>query len=253
MLESASRSRTWPLGAAYCPASVQVCVLQHFQVVRDGRRLPLAPAAQRLIAFLSLNNGTLLRTFVAGSLWPENGDKEANACLRSALWRLQREGRDLVRTTRTQIGLHTSVSVDMYNAIVFAEEILEKTRVNENLRDTQTLLLFDLLPDWYDDWVVVKREWFRQLRLRALDKLCELLAAAGRYRQAVDVGLAAVECEPLRETAHRAIINAHLAEGNRNEALRQYRWYRQLLWTELGADPSPQIAQLVAPLERLEG
>ena len=73
----------------------------------------------------------------------------------------------------------------------------------------------ELLPHWYDDWVVIERERFRQLRLHALDALCESLAAAGRYAAAVEAGRASVAAEPLRESAHRLLIQAHLAEGNR--------------------------------------
>jgi DNA-binding SARP family transcriptional activator len=60
--------------------------------------------------------------------------------------------------------------------------------------------------------------------------------------------LAAVACEPLRESTHRAVVRAHLAEGNPAEALRQYRSYRQLLNDELGLPPSRQFQELIAGL-----
>ncbi|MDP9399167.1 MAG: bacterial transcriptional activator domain-containing protein, partial [Actinomycetota bacterium] len=61
-------------------------------------------------------------------------------------------------------------------------------------------------------------------------------------------GLAAVQSEPLRESAHRRVIEVHLAEGNLGEALRQYQTYRRLVADELGLPPSPAIRRLVAPL-----
>ena len=61
-------------------------------------------------------------------------------------------------------------------------------------------------------------------------------------------GLAAVAGEPLRESAHRALITAYLAEGNRSEALRQYRFFRHLLADELGLEPSPLMESLVDPV-----
>lgn len=78
--------------------------------------------------------------------------------------------------------------------------------------------------------------------------MCERLTALGRYGQAVDAGLAAVQGEPLRESAHRALIAVHLAEGNHAEALRQYRWFRQLLADELGLRPSARIVGLMGSL-----
>ncbi|MQA86310.1 MAG: hypothetical protein GEV03_17165 [Streptosporangiales bacterium] len=87
-----------------------------------------------------------------------------------------------------------------------------------------------------------------QVRLHALEALCAHHRASGRLDTALQAGLAAVACEPLRESAHRQLARVHLAEGNPSEALRQYDLYRRLLRTELGLAPSPKFRQLVAPL-----
>src|SRR5205823_716087 len=100
------------------------------------------------------------------------------------------------------------------------------------------LLSVDLLPDWYDDWAVLEAEAWRQLRLHALEALTARLAGAERYGEALVAGLAAVRAEPLRETAHAAVVGVHVAEGNRGEALRQYEHYRRLLDAELGLEPT---------------
>jgi DNA-binding SARP family transcriptional activator len=91
----------------------------------------------------------------------------------------------------------------------------------------------------------VERERYRHLRLHALERLCERLTDAGRFERAVEVGQLAVAGDALRETAHRVLIRAHVAEGNRGAALRQYRTYVRLLREELDAEPSPSITGLV--------
>jgi DNA-binding SARP family transcriptional activator len=106
----------------------------------------------------------------------------------------------------------------------------------------------ELLPDWYDDWVVIERERHRQLRLHALEQLSARLSADGRHAAATEAGLAAIASEPLRESAHRVLIAVHLAEGNRGEALRQYRVCCGLLDRDLKVGPSPALQALVAPL-----
>src|SRR5260370_18507980 len=83
-------------------------------------------------------------------------------------------------------------------------------------------LVADVLPDWYEDWVLIEQERFRQLRLHALETLCEQLIAAGRYAVAVDAGMAAVAGEPLPERAQRVLIKAHLCKGKATEAAKQY-------------------------------
>ena len=50
----------------------------------------------------------------------------------------------------------------------------------------------------------------------------------------------------MRESAHRLLIQVHLAEGNRAEAGRQYEIYRNLLATELGIEPSASIKHLLS-------
>ena len=99
-----------------------------------------------------------------------------------------------------------------------------------------------------EEWVRLEQERFRQLRLHALEALSGCLAEAGDFGAAVQAALAAVSGEPLRESAHRRVIEVHLAEGNPGEAVRQYRLYEAIAADELGIQPSPRIRALLAPV-----
>ena len=48
--------------------------------------------------------------------------------------------------------------------------------------DLGAAALGDLLPDWYDDWLVLERERLRELRVRALERVCERLTAHRELR-----------------------------------------------------------------------
>jgi DNA-binding SARP family transcriptional activator len=127
--------------------------------------------------------------------------------------------------------------------------MLDSTDPCQDILNMETLsfLSADILPDWYEeDWVVLHRERYHQLRLHALEAMCDRFTAARRYGEAVEAGLAAVRAEPLRESAHRTLVRAHLAEGNRFEANRQYHNCRRLLHAELGLEPSPGLRELIA-------
>ena len=106
----------------------------------------------------------------------------------------------------------------------------------------------DLLPDWDEDWIVLDRERFRQLRLHALEAECERLSSAGRFGEALEAGLAALDAEPLRDSARRAVVQVHLREGNVVEALRAYYAYERLLAAELGIMPSLAMRRLLGDL-----
>ena len=91
------------------------------------------------------------------------------------------------------------------------------------------------------------RERHRQLRIHALESLSEMLTARGLYARAIDAAYAAWG-RALHESAHAALIAAHVAEGNRVEAVRQFNNYSVLLAGEAGMTPSPRLAQLLGDM-----
>lgn len=97
----------------------------------------------------------------------------------------------------------------------------------------------ELLPDWLEDWPLLERERWDQLRLHTLESLVEQLWTQERYMAALQTALAAIAIEPVRETAHRLVIELHIAEGNAASALKHYQRYRGLLQRELGVTPLP--------------
>jgi len=240
-----------PRSAAVREEGIDLSLLEGFELRLDGERVDLPLSAQRLIAFLALHNRPLQRGFVAGNLWIDSSEERAAANLRSALWRLHRHGRQLVETRGGRLTLSAHVRVDLHDLTDRAHKVLdaaagEPEQAGEPGSYFDLSLSGELLPDWYEDWILVERERFRQLRMHALESLCEQLAAAGKHAHAIEAGLAAVAAEPLRESAHRALIRCHLAEGNPAEAVRQYRRYEQVLHEELGTNPSSQMLDLVA-------
>jgi len=160
--------------------------------------------------------------------------------------------RTVVRVTSQELSLADGVALDIRDARLLAHRLLNPGAgpdIDLNDQAISTLSV-DLLPDWYDDWAVAEAEAWRQLRLHALDALAERLTAAGRYADATSAALAAAKAEPLRETAHAALIRVYLAEGNRAEALSAYQHYRALLHTELGLEPTPLIQGLIKELQQ---
>jgi DNA-binding SARP family transcriptional activator len=220
------------------PADACVSLLEGFEI-REGRLVVDVPwSTRRVVAFLALHRRPVLRVFVAGALWPDSPDARAAASLRSALWRLHRLGLTLVQAGRGRLSLDPHVRIDLHERLAIARRVLEPTQELEGGELETLILAGELLPDWYDDWLVVDREHFHTLRLHALEQLSDRLVALGRFPEAAEAALAAVAAEPLRESARRALVTAYLAQGNRVDALREYEAYRQLAREELGVDPS---------------
>ena len=206
--------------------AVRLCLLSGFELRHGDERLTLPMGSQRVVAFLALNDGALLRLHVAGALWLDASEERSCANLRSALWRLRRPGCEIVEATATHVGLSREVEVDVRELVGAARRLLDDDGEPDAADLEDACRTGELLPDWYDDWLQTERERVRQLRLHALEAFAERLLGAGRYGQVFDLLLGALRGDPLRESAHRLLVRAHLAEGNRSEAVRHYRAYR---------------------------
>lgn len=229
-------------------------LLKGFALSVDQSRVSISSSAQRLVAFLALQGMPRTRTYVAGMLWPDATMSRANANLRSSLWRATRTGHHVIDASVQELTIGKYITVDIHDAVARAHRMLDTSRPCDDILTMQTLmdLSADLLPDWSeDDWVLIEQEQYRQLRLHALEAMAERLTAARRHGEAVAAGLAAVRAEPLRESAHRVLVKAHLAAGNRAAALRQYEQCRSVLLDELDLEPSQTLRDLLPhPAER---
>jgi DNA-binding SARP family transcriptional activator len=224
---------------------LRLTLLRGFQLEHNSQTIDLPLGSQRLVAFLALQRRAVERMFVAGTLWIDRSEASANASLRTALWRLQRLALPLIESTRSRLKLSSAVSVDLHETDARARRVLLHDRTAAIDALDALFREGDLLSDWYDDWVLIERERARQLRLHALETLCADLTAARSYALAVEAGLACIAAEPLRESAHRVLIDAYRAEGNYGEAIRQYRLYERIVGDRLGLRPSSAM-RLVA-------
>jgi DNA-binding SARP family transcriptional activator len=221
-------------------------------VIQNGSRLEVPDGSKRLLVFIALSNGKVDRRYAAGSLWPEGSDERAAGNLRSALWRLKCAGIDVVESDKCTLGIRPGTVVDVCVVGEWAARLVDGTAAHGDL----CLLnwrwdALDLLPGWYDDWVIFERERIRQRLLHALEALSRRLVELGRCAEAVDAAISAVSADPLRESANRVLIEAHLAEGNLIEARRTYERYRESVRCELGVEPGEQLASLVRTGYRL--
>ena len=184
---------------------LEVRVLGTFRFWVQGSAMPaVRGGSQRLLALLGLRDRALTRATVAGTLWPESSEDHAFSSLRSALGRLSRVARDAVLVTPLDLCLAEQVAVDIREARALAHRLLDPgddLPAADLSSNAVSALCVDVLPDWYDDWVLIEAEEWRQLRLHALEALADRLLDEHRFGEASGAALAAVRAEPLRETA----------------------------------------------------
>lgn len=249
---------TWPSVAQAPSSPAESSTFIHLfggPAITTSRLRRLVPdGSKRLVALLALDRRCLDRRYVAGTLWPDADDNHAAGCLRTALWRLRQADLDVLTIKKNSIQLVVDARVDSADALAWANRVLgHEAGPNDLMWPELRVDALDLLPGWYDDWVIPHREHLRQRILHALDEMSVLLSQSGRHADAVEAAHVSVSYEPLRESAQRALVRAHLAEGNAGEAWRAYERFAQLLDEELGLEPTDDLAELVGATVRRMG
>jgi DNA-binding SARP family transcriptional activator len=243
-LDSASAS-----AGPVAPAELEIRLLGEFSVRRGDTLVILPPSTRRLVALLAVERRIWSRARLCNLLWPDHEELRAHANLRTVLWRLRQSAPSLVEASASGVCLSAGVLVDVERVELLARQ-LEDGETFDLAGLDASLFSQELLPGWSEDFADLSRESCRQLGLHAMESLARRLVLAGQPARALQVGLAAVDQSPLRETAHRVVIEVHLAEGNLAEAVRQFDLLSRMLWRELRVCPSPGLRDLLTPVDR---
>lgn len=223
---------------------MRLCLFGALALCRAGHSVFLQLSAQRLIALVALRTA-LRREEAGGILWPDIPDRHAAARLRTTLWRLRQSEPDILNSANGQLLFHEGVDVDYQAWIALALQIINRPESVMKVDLGSLRPQDELLPGWYDDWILLERERVRQLQLHVLEIAADQLLRAGRHAVALEFALGALRMEQTRESAHRLVIRVHLAEGNTGEARRQFERCEHVLGEELGVRPSSQLQALV--------
>lgn len=224
---------------------VEINLIGGFSLTCNGATVSVPPAAQKLMALLALQGPQLTRARVAGVLWGERDEVQAAARLRTALWKANTDVPTIV-ATQTHLRLHSHV-------VITHQHLLEELRVRldhpasfpRRIQDYVVPLRRELLADWYDEWTLIERERFRQARLHLFDELSNKLLDEERHAEAIDVALTVLDDEPFRNAPNQTLITAHLIEGNRMEALRQFQRYDELMLKEFGVNAPRNLRDMI--------
>lgn len=240
MSDDQRRSRTTQ---AHHQPPHRVTVLGSFTLVSGGATVPLGVDSRRLVAYLAVHPRPQERASLAADLWPGVPPAAAERLLTEAAAAVDVPGL-LLDEPDAPLALAAEVQVDLADAMGLVRALPE---IPANDSPDTGLLAADILPGWTAAWIVVERERFRQLRLHALEGRSQRLAAAGRFDEAIATARSAVRSAPSRESARRALIEAHLAQGDIAGAVAEYDDYEELLRSSVGGPTSSGLEMLFPP------
>ncbi len=237
--------------------------IEHTGVVIDEGRFP-GRQGRLLFAYLVAEQSRPVpRDELADVLWgetpPATWDK-ALTVLVSKLRALLANGTDGGRSILTaafgcyRLELPEGSWVDITAAAKAAQEA-EKALAAGNVDGAKTaatvaasLLQAPFLPGEDAAWVEQKRRDLADVRGEALSILADACLRSGNAPEAAKWAEQTIVLTPFRETGYRRLMEAHVAAGNRAEALQAYERCRRLLADELGAYPSPETESIYREL-----
>src|SRR5689334_23068424 len=199
---------------------VTLRLLGGFELSVDGGAVDLPLPSRRLLAYLALQPRSQARALVRAALWPDAADQKAAGCLRTALWRINTLAGGMVVAGPSMLGVHPELEIDCRVLEATAAMLAADSPVVDAGAVSPSLAGAELLPEMWDAWLVFERERLRELGLQMLEGLSRRLTRQGDPSAAVLAAMAAVSIEPLRETANRVLVEAHLAQGNMIDAVR---------------------------------
>ncbi|MFN8444345.1 MAG: BTAD domain-containing putative transcriptional regulator, partial [Caldilineaceae bacterium] len=100
----------------------------------------------------------------------------------------------------------------------------------------------------FEEWQLLTQEQLHELTMRALTTLQQRYAAQGSWPELAAAARRQLALVPWHEAAHRNLIQALAAQGQRTAALEQYERCVAALQEELGVEPALATQEIVARL-----
>lgn len=231
---------------------LEVRLLGMFEVKYKKKTVSVSSRpAQSLFAYLILNAGTShRREKLAGMLWPDSLEETARDNLRHALWRI-RKALGSSASTRflhaDDLTISFKATADYWLDTAALEKLDDGASVDESMA-VLSAYQGELLPGFYDDWVVLEREHLYSLFEHHMARLMSLLRDEKRWLDILDWAERWISLGQKPEPAYRALMSAHAAKGDMSKVAATYgRCERSL--KEFGIEPSEQTRTLYIRLK----
>jgi predicted ATPase/DNA-binding SARP family transcriptional activator len=231
---------------------LEIRLLGRFEI-KEGKKIVgiTSRPAQSLFAYLVLNAGTShRREKLAGMLWPDSLEETARSNLRHALWRIRKElpakpGAEYLLADDLCLTFNASAE---YWLDVDQVERLEEGAPVDRLMTALAEVQGELLPGFYEDWLVLAREHISSVFEHHMARLLSLLQAQQRWLDVMHWAERWIELGQKPETAYRALMSAHAAKGDMSKVAATYERCIKSL-QELGIEPSDQTNALYESLK----
>ncbi len=238
--------------------SLKIYLLGQFKLQANDLAIELpSRSAQSTLAYLALNAGvTQRREKLAGLLWPEATETNARSYLRQALWRIRKslENGSLSWEDYLQISDISVTFDDQSEYWLDADILLQSAEAGtvEEIIEIISLYRGELLPGFYDEWVVLERDRLQAAYHQNMNLLLEGLIQTGRWDDALKWSEQWIGLGYSPEPAYRALMSAYAGLGDQGMISATYQRCVESLNRDLGLEPSPETQRLYEQVLRGE-
>lgn len=239
--------------------SLQVHVFGKLRLQHGEARVEAFPTrrVEELLGYLVVRPHTRhTREKLIDTLWPDIPLRNGRASLSTALWRLRKvfdrlnlPATDFLITNRDWISFEPSdaliLDLAQFNQLIDEAERIEDGQKREMaLRSAIKLYRGSFCEGIYAEWCLIERERIERSYLRAMGQLMAILMQCQRFEEAAKIGQNILQCDPLREEVHRAVMRCYWKLGRRSKAVGQFQLCARLLQAELRILPMPETIAL---------
>lgn len=224
---------------------LEIRFLGKFDVRIDGRTIEIpSRKGQALLAFLALNPGIQhRREKVAGMLWPDSEETKARDKLRYTLWQLrQAMGDQYFKSDKISVAFDSGSEVWL-DINVLEEKNPERLTTGE-LRRVVSVYEGELLPGFYEDWVLLERERLKASFEHKMQVFVQRLLAEKRWNDILEWGEKWISMGQTPEPAYRVLMIAQAQLGDMAGGASTYKRCELALEEQLSVEPSEETKKI---------
>lgn len=236
-------------------ARLSVQMLGGFQIEYEGREVSALRSGRLtlLLSYLALHADTpISRKLLAFTFWADTTEEQARTNLRNLFHHIRKAFPEFdsffeIKGQSIQLRSDATIRLDVTefkSALEGAKNANDKSEQMESLKRAVSFYRGELLPGYYEEWILAYREEIHQSHLAALSQLAKMLEDLRQYDEAIEITSRIIRSEPLNEMAYHHAMRLHALNDNRAGALQIYHTCSKVLMRELGVGPSPGIMRL---------
>lgn len=194
-------------------------------------------------------------------LWPDEEEEVDNPVntLKTILYRIRAQleelgfanGKKIITYSRSMYAFSPDIPIEI-DAELFEELYKKSGTLNisedekiEILSSAVDLYKGDFLPkSAHISWVIPINTYFHSLYIKAVLEICTLLAEREMWDKILEISKQAITVDSYVEQFHQFLIRSLIATNQHRAATSHYDYVTNLLYTQLGVNPSEELTAL---------